>query len=91
MPERKLKLTPINPFTPEQRRIIKLRVNGLTNQEIALRLNITYQAVRNHIAGDLNHSIRGRIRKITGIRPHYNTWIIPLIGDVLLFSQDEGQ
>lgn len=91
MQERKLKLTPINPFTPRQGQIIELRANGLTNQEIALRLNINYQTVLNHIAGDLNHSIRGRIREITGVRPHYNTWIIPLIGGVLLFSQDEGQ
>ncbi|MCK4820636.1 hypothetical protein KA005_33030 [bacterium] len=89
MQERRLKLTPINPFSPRQGQIIELRANGLTNQEVAKKLKIARWTVNNHIAND-PYSIFARIENITGIRPAPRNWIAPLIGDVLLF-QDKKQ
>lgn len=89
MPERKLVLTPINPFTPRQGEIIELVANGSSYKEIATKFGICAQTIKEHVAGNdcfPAKSIFGRIEKATGTRPGRRNWVVGLIGDVLLFA-----
>jgi hypothetical protein len=93
-----LKLTPINPFTRQQARVLEMRANGLNNKEISERLGLAHSTVKNIISGTLSDphpemdnsqlGIYGKIELLTGVRPDRQNLILDLIGDVLLYRQE---
>lgn len=87
--EGRLVLAPINPFTLRQREIIKLKLEGLTHGEVAERLGLKYQTVKNYIAGSsTDKSIHYIMEMLTGHRPSSKNFIPPLIDDVIFFRDE---
>lgn len=78
-------LTPINPFTAAQQRVIRSKLRGLTNKEIAHEQGRSVRTVVNHITG-----ISERIGSVTGSRPHGGGWLQAMFGDVILTKPSES-
>ncbi len=92
--KRRLRLTPIHPFTERQAQIIKLLAAGVTQRNIAEILDISPNTLRNHISGVPKKGggksalgILGIIEEATKRRPRSKVWLLPLIGDVLLWKK----
>ena len=72
-------LTPINPFTDAQEEIIKRKLEGLNNKEIAHERGRSLQTIVNQIT-----AISDKIGDITGTRPRGGSWLHTMFGDVIL-------
>ena len=72
-------LTPINPFTDAQEEIIKRKLEGLNNKEIAHERGRSLQTIVNQIT-----AISDKIGDITGTRPRGGGWLQAMFGDVIL-------
>jgi len=94
MPEREcLKLTPINPFTPDQQKIIQLVLNGHSRREIASEIGMSINTLKNYIEGRPKHNspgIYGIMEKAYGTRPHGMDEAIGIIGGDVIIPQIEN-
>lgn len=84
----RLKLTEINPFSPRQRQIITLLVDGKSPKEIAHTLGNAYFTVRN-IIFEYPYGIFSKVENLTGERPKTRSRLLAtLLGDVLVLRRD---
>jgi len=97
--EKKLYISPINPFSPEHEKVLNEILKGVSkNEEIAKKLKKSESTVRNQICG--NNAVGGRystklnlsgfgifgiIEKITGKRPGDKNEMIQILLDDVVF------
>ena len=99
------KIVPINPFTPQQREFIALRLKGFSNKQIAIKMTISTKSVENIVSGtvtskdkDKNIYQKKSMLGITGIIQQLTKtdqkpgsgWLESLYGDVVFATKEHS-
>ncbi len=85
-------LTPINPFTPQQARIVELLAKHMSSEDICNELNIGKQTLQNYFSGAkgstserIQLGIYGVVEHLTGVRPMNRVELVNALTDDVLF------
>lgn len=86
MSDRKLKLTPINPFTEREQELIELVLAGTTSKEdIAIEMGI-----KTTTSNSIFQRVTERVGKITGQKPYSKSDLLRVLTDAVVFLKDES-
>lgn len=86
MSDRKLKLTPINPFTEREQELIELVLAGTTSKEdIAIEMGI-----KTTTSNSIFQRVTERVGKITGQKPYSKSDLLRVLTDGVVFLKDES-